>query len=299
MLAQPSSDAARLGDVEYWAPYVGEALARHGLPWGAPEIGEVGTFPTVLVGRYVVKLFGEAFFGPECHAAERSVQRLLRGHPEIPAPTLVAEGELFEAGWPWPYLITTRLGGRAWSDAAPAPSEGAIIARQLGEVLRRVHELPAPAGPTWARDWLAELRASCADRHCERGMLPRHLVAQIPGYLAEPSDVRRLVHADLHADHVFVERDRLVGVIDWGDAILADPHYDLPTLHLLTFRADKVLLRAFLAGYGWEVGPDFAHRAMSMTLVHEFNPLGGLRDALDFGAYATLEALATELWALS
>ena len=129
-------------------------------------------------------------------------------------------------------------------------------------------------------------------------MLPRHLVEQIPEYLAEPAPVRRLVHADLHAHHIFVERGRLVGVIDWGDAILADPYYDLPALHLLTFRADKDLLRAFLAGYGWPVGPEFAHRAMSMTLVHEFNPLGGIRDTVDLTAVATLDELASLLWAL-
>jgi Ser/Thr protein kinase RdoA (MazF antagonist) len=251
-----------------------------------------------------VKLFGELFFGPECHAAERSIQRLLLDQPEIPAPMLVAEGDLFAGallndGWPWPYLITTRLGGRAWSDAAPAPAEGAAIARRLGEIMRRVHELSPPSGPTWERDWLAELRARCADRHRERGMLPHRLVEHIPDYLAAPSGVRRLVHADLHADHIFVDDGRLVGVIDWGDAILADPYYDLPALHLLTFRADKELLRAFIAGYGWDVGPDFAHRAMSLTLVHEFNPLGGVRDTVDFAAHATLDELARTLWALS
>lgn len=151
--------AEHLGDVELWEPYVGEALARHGLPWDTPEIGAVGTFPTFLVGRLAAKLFGELFSGPECHAAEQSVQRLLLDHPEIPAPALVAEGALFDDGWPWPYLITTRLSGRAWSDAAPSRSDSLVIARRLGEVMRRVHALPAPAGPIWERDWLAEARS--------------------------------------------------------------------------------------------------------------------------------------------
>jgi aminoglycoside phosphotransferase len=290
--------AASLEDVGFWAPYAARALARHGLPWAAPAIGAVGTFPTLLVGRYVVKLFGESFFGPECHAAERSIHRVLRQHEDIPAPMLVAEGELFEEGWPWPYLITSRMGGRAWADAPPSSPDGEAIARRLGEVIRRVHALPAPAGPTWERDWLGELRARCADRHRERGVLPRHLVEQIPAYLAPPSETRRPVHADLHAQHIFVEGDRLVGIIDWGDAFLADPYYDLPALHLLTFRADKRLLRAFLEGYEWELGPRFAHRAMTMTLVHEFDPLGGLRGAIDVAAIPTLGELARRLWAL-
>lgn len=302
--ASEGAYAACLDDLGFWAPYVAEVLARHRLPWDTPAVGSVGSFPTFLVGRYVVKLFGEYCYGAECHAAEQSVQRLLLGHPEIPAPMLIAEGALFEDGrlgdaWPWPYLIMTRMRGRAWCDAALSPFEGASVARQLGQVMRRVHALPPPAGRTWERDWLGHLRARCAGQHRERGMLPEHLVEQIPAYLAEPSEVRRVVHADLHAHHVFVDGGRLIGVIDWGDAFLADPYYDLPALHLLTFRGDKNLLRAFLDGYGWDIGPEFAHRAMSITLVHEFNPLGGIRDMVDVAAVATLDELASLLWALS
>lgn len=296
--AEPPGDAARLHDADFWAPYVAEALARHGLPVERPTVGVVGTFPTFLAGRHVVKLFGELSFGPECHAAEQSIHRTLLEHPEIPAPALIAEGHLFEDGWPWPYLITTRLAGTAWSNAPLASNEREAVAQQLGRVMRRVHALPTPTGPTWERNWLGELAASCADRHRTRGMLPRHLVEQIDGFLAEPSIVRSPVHADLHDNHIFVDRARLVGIIDWGDAFLADPYYDLPSLHLITFKADKRLLRAFLDGYEWDVGFDFARRAMSMTLVHEFDPLGGVRATTDLDSIPTLTELADLLWAL-
>ena len=54
---------ARLGDAEFWAPYVSAVLRRHRLPDAPLTVGTVGSFPTFLVGSYVVKLFGERFEG--------------------------------------------------------------------------------------------------------------------------------------------------------------------------------------------------------------------------------------------
>jgi aminoglycoside phosphotransferase (APT) family kinase protein len=289
---------ARLGDAGFWGPYVAEALARHGLPMEAPEAGAVGTFPTFLTGRYVVKLFGELFFGAACHEVERSLHGMLLAHPEIPAPALVADGDLFDEGWPWPYVVTARLAGTAWCDAGLRPPEREILARRLGSVVRRVHELPPPSGSVWERDWLAEFRAGCVDRHRGWGILPAHLIDQIDRFLVQPSTDRRLVHADLHADHLFVDRARLVGIIDWGDALVADPYYELPALHLHTFGGNKRLLEAFLRGYGWEIRADFARRAMTMTLVREFNVLDEVGTLVDLDTVTTLDELADLLWEL-
>jgi aminoglycoside phosphotransferase (APT) family kinase protein len=277
---------------------VSEVLARHRLPEAPIEIGAVGSFPTFLVGRHVVKLFGERFFGELCHEVERSLQSLLHAHPEILAPAPVAEGRLFaeDQGWPWPYLVSARLDGIAWHAAALARPEWEHVARQLGQVVRRLHTLPPPPGPTWERDWLAELRAGCVERQRRWSVLPPHLVDQIAGYLAPPSPERRLIHADLHDHHIFVQGARLVGIIDWGDALLADPYYELPALHLHTFRGDRGLLATFLDGYGWGPGTDFAHRAMTMALIYEFNVLDGLSTLFDLHAIGTLAELADLLW---
>lgn len=52
-------------DVAFWRPYVIEVCRRHGLA-DAPTIAGThpGTYPTFVVnGRYVVKFFGEWYFG--------------------------------------------------------------------------------------------------------------------------------------------------------------------------------------------------------------------------------------------
>ena len=305
----------RLGDAAFWAPYVVKVLERHALPGGHLESGTVGTFPTFLVGQHVVKLFtpglakpfGTLFDGTLCHQVEVEVFRLLAGHSAIPAPRLVATGRLFDADGgkahgddgPWPYLVASRLGGRPWATAGLSKNERAEVARQLGTVVQQVHALPPPTGPLWRRDWVEEYRSGCVERLRRWGTLPAHLIDQVDAYLLVPPADRRLVHADLHADHLFVDGARLVGIIDWGDALLADPYYELPALHLHAFDADTGLLAAFLEGYGWPPDPDFARRAMTMTLLREFDVMDGVARRIDLREIATLEALADLVWGRS
>ena len=202
--------------------------------------------------------------------------------------------------WSWPYLVSTRLRGTAWHAAALDLSQQESVARQLGQVIRRLHALPPPPGPNWQRDWLAELRASCVERQRTWGVLPPRLIDQIAAYLAPPSAERRLIHTDLHDHHIFVQRGvrdgRLVGIIDWGDALFTDPYYELPALHLHTFRGDRRLLAAFLDGCRWPVDDAFTHHAMTMALLYEFNVLDGLPTLFDLDAIGTLTELANLLW---
>ena len=56
-----SSYARRFQDPWFGQPYVDEVLSRHNLPSGLARLGTGGTFPTFLVGAYVIKFFGAAF----------------------------------------------------------------------------------------------------------------------------------------------------------------------------------------------------------------------------------------------
>ena len=40
-------------------------------------------------------------------------------------------------------------------------------------------------------------------------------------------EVGALCHGDLKASHILVDAGRLAGVIDWGDAVVADPRWDI------------------------------------------------------------------------
>lgn len=286
-----------LADLARWEPYVRLALARHGLAAVGLEAGFAGTYPTFLAGPVVVKLFGYFPSWRSDHAAELAAQQLLRNYPELPAPCLLAYGSLYEdEPDPWPYLVTGRVDGTAVRDQRLSVRQWRTLAAHLGQVVQRVHAQPPPAAGALARDWLRDHGSECAGRHRAWGSLPPHLVAQIDAWVVPPSPDRCLVHADLTADHIFVERDRLVGIIDWGDAVVTDPYYELGALHLGAFRCDRALLRAFLDGYGWAVGKDFARRAMSAALMHRFDLFADLPDCLRPDQFDTLDALASALW---
>jgi hypothetical protein len=239
-LASRASYARKFQDATFWQAYVDEVLRRHNLGPGQATVGAAGTFPTFLVGDNVVKFFGQRFDGAECFLSERSLYTRVLPKLNPTVPRHVADGHLFETGWRWPYIVTTRLAGTAWREMSDGSANWQhVVPRELGAALREVHELDCPDEPVWHRSVVGTLRATCATRHRRRGMLPKFLVEQIDEYLAPASDQRCLVHADRHGDHVFVRDGHLVGIIDWGDAFCGDPYYDLPSLFFGTFRGSN------------------------------------------------------------
>jgi len=295
-----------LGDVGFWGPYVAEILKRHDLSDAGrePVAGFNPTYPTFLFGEVVVKLFGYSRAWRESHAAERAAHSLVATDPEIAAPRVLAEGRLYDdVETPWPYLVTTRMSGLSWRDAELSTEQRLSVAADLGKQVRRVHALrPSRAvthedGPT--------LNVAVA---AEQSSLPSHLIAQIDEYLARlrPFD-RVFVHGDLCAMHAFVEDGRLTGIIDWGDAMVTDRHYELIQIYRDMFGCDKALLRVFLDACEWPVGQDFPRQALGLALHRQavgvaqhhtmdvFEPIAALLPLRDIG---TLDDLATELFAV-
>jgi len=297
---------SRATDVGFWWPNIAEILKRHDLSDAdhEPVAGVGGTYPTFLHGDVVVKLFGYVRSWRETHAAERAAHKLIATDPEIAAPTVLAEGRLYDdRDAPWPYLIATRMHGVAWKYADLSDEQRLAVAADMGSQIRRVHAL-SPLGVTPDEDWTA-LNVTAA---AERSSLPPHLVAQVDGYIARlgPFD-RVFTHADLTVRHVFVEDGRLTGIIDWGDATVADRHYEIIQPCRDIFECDKALLRAFLDACDWPVGEDFARKAMAFALYRQamglsqhltmdvFEPIAAMFPLEDI---ATLDDLAIELFAV-
>lgn len=283
-----------LGDARYWASYVVDALSRHDLPIAEIETPLVGTFPTFLVGEFVVKLFGETFDGQASYAVELGVHRLLADHADIPAAKVVGSGYLFETQPLWAYLITTRCRGVAIRELELAGSDAVAVARRLGEVTASIHQL-APPPAVRDRDLLPRLRATAVERLTNFG-LPHRLVQQVPSFLEDALPASALVHADLTADHVFIEGGRLASVIDWGDAMFADPYYELVALYFDAFACRRSLLNDFLDAYGWSRDDCFSRRALQAVLEFQFNPLDSVRRLVDLDRVQTLDEVATRLF---
>ena len=157
-----------------------------------------------------------------------------------------------------------RVGGRPVWAAGLDRSRLESLAAELGAWLRRLHALaPAPGIPTdhaWSR-----LDVPAAAAHSS---LPDHLVRQVAAFLAaHPLQGQVVVHGDVIENHVHVDDDgHIVGVIDWGDVAVTDPHYDLAQIHRDLFDCDVRLLRTLLDAASWPVVTDFAPRALAGAL---------------------------------
>lgn len=290
---------SRLGDVDFWSPYVTDVLDRHGLRTADLKIeaGFVGTYPTFLHGDVVVKLFGCFPTWRVNYDVECATQALAAANTAIDAPAVIGHGQLFDGDAPWPYLISERVPGTAWRDAGLTIAARHAVAAQLGGQVAALHETRPPAILDHV-DWPAQYRGDVVLRHQTWGALPPHLIAQLDEWLAPIAFTRVPVHADLTADHIFVESDQLTGIIDWGDAMVTDRHYELAALHLDLFEADTGLLSTFLKASNWPVSDDFPRRALSFALLHQFNVMQQVCARLPMDRIDTLNALADEVFGI-
>ncbi|GHO96951.1 hypothetical protein KSF_069990 [Reticulibacter mediterranei] len=301
----------------YWHPYVAAICVRHDL--GNPVTvcaGLPGTHPVFLVNeQYAVKLYTDLFNGEQSYHVEREIYRLIATEPSLPAPSLVATGMLFDEhdGWPWPYIVTRVIPGLSISESEVSYADRLNVAAWLGVVVRRMHSLSlvAPFSPEWKPflQFLAARRTEVVADHARWGCLPAHLVAQIEEYmpdlttLIDEKEIPALLHCDLNSDHVLGERIagywRPTGVIDFGDARVGDRIYELVALHLGLFHCDGQMLRIFLEAYGFDeaLRRDFVRRAMSMTLLFEFNVCTHIFQHIPGAAsVGTLDELAELVW---
>ena len=262
-----SDYVVRLGDDTFWSPYITEVLRRHDLDDRAVLwAGSNPTYPTFLCGDVVVKLFGYASAWRRSFAGERAAMTAVADDREIAAPGLLAQGRLFDdPDAAWPYLVTSRVAGVASCDAALSKQAWHTLAEDLGKQVRRIHAL-SPAGMESSQDWHPLDVAAAA----EQSSLPHHLVAQVDRFIAQMESFDCVfVHGDLCANHVFVDQGCLTGIIDWGDALATDRHYELIQLYRDMFACDKALFRTFLDASDWPVTGSFTRQALGMALYRQ------------------------------
>jgi aminoglycoside phosphotransferase len=314
----------RFTDVAYWRSYVELVCARHDLlPCRRLRAGLPGTHPVFVVDdRYVVKLFTDLFGGAHSFAVEVDLYSLLAATPRIPSPSLLAHGHLFpeDGGWSWPYIVGVAIPGTSLGEAADRVTfaDKEALAAYLGQIARHLHALPLRRLRYLSPSWDAFLRllharrAACAAEYARGGNMLGRLIDEIDAYLpsiealVDQTPPPHLLHGDLNEDHLLGHssggRWRPTGIIDFGDAKVGDPLYELVALHIGLFHCNKHLLRTFLSSYG-DIGAitseRFADRAMRFTLLHEFTVLDSVFAEFPSARKAgSLRELAALLWDL-
>ena len=212
-----------------------------------------------VAGGMVVKIGAESELAAEAWALDRARSR------DVVVPVVVARTAK-APGLPGAVLVLRRLSG------GPVTENSETQLAEAGRQLRRVHEVglsgfgglaesgltlrrdvAAPVGPyaTWTEALLAPLDG--LTELTRAGVLDRGLVVRLGRGLSERCAVLdldgpgMLLHNDLKLDHLFADDRELTGIIDWGDAAVGDPRFDLARLSMA---GDRVMT-AFLSGYGW------------------------------------------------
>lgn len=170
---------------------------------------------------------------PTAGAVLESELKLLEGlHRQVPfaVPRAAGFAALPEGGR---CVVYPLLPGTPLHPGELAPGRG--LAAALGRALAALHDVPPEvvedAGlPVYDAQEYRARRLSEVDRAATTGHVPARLLARWERALEDVSTWRFVatpVHGDLVADHVLVDRGEVSGVLDWGDAKVADPADDL------------------------------------------------------------------------
>ncbi len=148
---------------------------------------------------------------------------------------------------------------------------GPGLAASLGRAIGALHELPTSvvedAGmPVYEAGAYRERRQAEVDEAARTGKVPASLLRRWEAKLEDVSLWRfrpTVVHGDLTSEHVLVADDDVSGVLDWGEAMVADPADDLAWL-LVAAPQDAVdsILEAYQLRRTELIDPNLAERAL-------------------------------------
>lgn len=269
---------------------------RHGLTGHDPSDGfrpaATGSSAVLLSSAHCIKLHPPlAEYRSSCQTEVAALRRLAGALP-IETPRVSAAAELEG----WPYFVATRLPGVAvdelWADLDAASR--CELAAALGRAIAAMHALSVESAAL-PDDWggfVATERARCVTRERQRG-LDETRIAEVERFLAAgdhpdvPSHRRALLHTEIGPGHVLVERAAGClpsGLIDFGEAMIGDPEYDLAAVGLFVTRGDRGAFRAFSRGYGLTPA-DLAEplrplRLLRHALLHRYGTLAWYLDRL-------------------
>ncbi|MFI7613797.1 phosphotransferase family protein [Nonomuraea terrae] len=156
-----------------------------------------------------------------------------------------------------PVLAIAAVPGRALGRLGEPSTASPAAWAAAGAAIRTLHDAPLPPRPGRAGRGPDELAADL-DGECEwlvtNGVLPADLVTrnrQVAEAALRPW-APVFTHGDLQIAHVFVDGDRITGIIDWSEAGQGDALFDLATLTL----GHEEHLGDVVAGYGTDVDLD-------------------------------------------
>lgn len=285
-----------------WDDAITEIRRRHGLTETFVQ-STTGSTVVFLSEEHCIKLHPPFPGFVASHHREVAALECTAGTLPIATPELRAHGELGS----WRYFVASRLPGQSidtvWKDLDAAVRLD--LGMQLGEAIRVLHLLEASSVSERTQPWAefrAEQRARCLHVEAEKDLMPDRLaeldrfLRRTDGMDTEPARAS-LLHTEIGPSHVLVEDGRITGLIDFGDAMVGDPEYDLAAVGLFVTRGDRAAFRTFGLGYGLDAAaladPERTSRLLRHGVLHRYGtlawylavlepPRGSLEDLAEF-----------------
>jgi len=233
-----------------------------------------------LDGRRFLKLYGPRSMG--LYRVERALLEMIERDPNVTAPSILAAGQEEGAR---PYLVVTAMDGETaehtWDGITRDEQLG--IARELGEMVRALHAMDVGAlgdttqlpgsrretSPHNVAENCAHIEATPGISAATADEFTSFIRDEGGAILAETTCV---VHCELTNNHIYLRRDggrwRLSGLIDFADAMVSAPEFDIAWLWPWTFSRDHEAMRVCLDALydGRPFSDDFARRCLAATL---------------------------------
>jgi hygromycin-B 7''-O-kinase len=263
---------------------VREIIACHQLPETSFSRCEGSNIVFALESGTIIKIF-PAFHKSQFESEVR-VMKHLYNKLSVSTPAVKFEGEL--AGWP--YIIMTQLEGTLleglWDKLDSANK--IIILRELGALIREVHSLSVQGLEVIDCHWPVFIRHQinqCYKRH-QATELSDKLLQQIPKYLSFTEEILPEIKHPVILTGEYTPMNLLVtqesvnwhinGLIDFGDAMLGLPEYDLLGPGVFLIQGDKLFLKEFLLAYGYleeELTQKLSRQLTLLLLLHRYSNL--------------------------
>ena len=272
---------------------------------GAPGI-DLAEPLTVLSGGFDTEIYALRLRGAPPALAAPLVLRLLRPHHDparalreqatqnavadlgFPVPrVLMASAEAESLGAP--FVLMQRLPGRPLLATRPIGMGGVLADLQL-----RLHELdPAPLAHALGASGTFDAYLEVLERRVERGGFD-HLAPLVAWLRSRrpPATAPVICHGDFHPQNVLLSEGRVSGVLDWPNALVADPAFDVAaTVNILALvPVGLTSLPSGVRRLASLVQPLLARRYLARY--RRRRPIGGARLAY-YRVAAALRALVT------
>lgn len=260
-------------------------MAIHDLPDEPLSLFVDGTNVVFAYGKTKVIKISPPFHREQFNS-EILVLRFLQNKLSVKTPNLQFAGEI--SGWS--YLVISQLDGTLLESLweTMEHKNKIIIMQQLGALIREVHALTTEGLESIDCHWpkfIENQMRNCVIQH-QSTHLAQVLINQVPEYInsIKPNLLKIgkpvLLTGEYTLMNFLVKQVSGVwhvdGLIDFGDAMLGLPEYDLLGPGAFLIQGDKELLKVFLMAYGYSaemLTQNLSHKMTALMLLHLYSNL--------------------------